>query len=143
GHLDRHADILAHGELGKDLRHLERARHALLHALVLGQLRDVLALEDDASGGRRKETADQVEEGGLAGSVGPDHRAQLARLDGERDSIHGHQLAEMLADVLYLQHAHFVTLFLRIPSTPRGKKITMSMKKTPITDIQFSVWLET
>src|SRR6185312_10719574 len=141
--LHRHADVLAHGELGEDLGHLEGARHAELHALVLRDVRDVLPLEYDATRGRRKEAADEVEECGLARAVGADHRAQLARLDVERHAVHGHELAEMLRYVLDLKQAHFATLLFRIPRIPRGKKITMSMKNTPMNDIQFSVWLDT
>jgi len=143
GHLHGYAQVLAYRELGKDLGHLESARHAELHAIVLGHVRDVLPLEVDRARGGRKESADQIEERGLAGAVGTDHRAQLAGADREGDPVDGDELAELLARGAHLENAHAMAFRLSTPSTPRGKKSTTSMKNTPITDIQFSVWLET
>ena len=91
----------------------------------------------------REKAADQVEEGGLAGAVGADHRAQLARLDRHRHVVDGDQAAEMLRDVLDPQQAHDVAFRRMMPSTPRGKNSTISTKNRPMKDIQFSVWLET
>ena len=92
--------------------------------------------------GRREKAADQVEEGGLAGAVRADDRAQLAGLDRHRHVVDGDQAAEMLGDVLDPQQAHDVTLRRMMPSTPRGKNSTTSTKNRPMNDIQFSVWLE-
>ena len=68
--------------------------------------RDILAVEHDPAGARREESADQVEEGGLAGAVGADHGAQLARLDRHRHVVDGDQAAEMPRDVFDLEQAH-------------------------------------
>ena len=89
-----------------------------------------------------EKSADQIEEGGLAGAVGADHRAQLAGLDRHRDVVDGDQAAEMARDVLDLEQAHDVALRRMMPSTPRGKNSTTSTKNSPMNDIQFSVWLE-
>ena len=42
---------------------------------------------------RRDVAGDQVEQGGLAGAVGADHRQRLAALDGEVDAVHGFERA--------------------------------------------------
>ncbi len=78
----------------------------------------------------------------LPGAVGADHRPQFARLDGEGDIADGDQAAEVARDVLDLKQGHGATLRRKMPSTPRGKNSTTSTKKSPMKDIQFSVWLE-
>ena len=88
------ADVLEHGELGKDFGDLEGARHAQRDPLVGGEAGDVAAVEQDRPGGRREEPADQVEEGGLAGAVRSDDRAQLALRHGHRYVAHGDEIAE-------------------------------------------------
>jgi hypothetical protein len=60
----------------------------------------------DAAFGRAEEAADQVEERRLAGAVGADHGAHLARLDGERDIAHGDKAAERLRHVVDFEQAH-------------------------------------
>ena len=113
------------------------------HALFGRKRRDVAAVEQDRARGRREEAADQIEERRLAGAVGADHGAQLARLDGERDVVDGDQAAEALRDVVDLEQAHALAALRSMPSTPRGKNSTTSTKNSPMNDIQFSVWLET
>ena len=140
--LDGDAQILAHRELGKDLGDLKGARDAAPDAPRRQQIRDVLAVEQDAAGGRGQKSADQIEEGGLAGAVGADHRAQLAGLDGHRDVVDGDQAAEVARDVLDLEQAHGAALRWMMPSTPRGKNSTTSTKNRPMNDIQFAVSLE-
>src|SRR5207244_12367321 len=77
--LDRHADILEHGELGKDARDLKRPRDSATATRGRGERRDVVAVEEHATRRRRQQTGDQMEERRLAGPVRPDDRAQLAR----------------------------------------------------------------
>ena len=75
GYFRRDTDVFEYRQFGEDFGDLESPRHPSRHALMRGKPRDVLAVEDDAAGSRRKESADQVEEGGLAGAVRPDDRA--------------------------------------------------------------------
>ena len=102
----------------------------------------VFVSENDLSRGLREKAADEIEEGGLAGPVGADDGAQFARFDRHGYAVDGDQAAEMLRRVLDTQQAHDAVFRLMRPSTPRGKNSTISTKKRPTNDIQFSVWLE-
>ena len=85
---------------------------------------------------RREQPADEVEEGGLAGAVGADHRAQFALLDREGDILDRDQAAEGPGDAARFEQAHGVCFRLMAPSTPRGKNTTVNTKKRPRIDIQ-------
>jgi hypothetical protein len=135
------ADVLEHGELGKDFRDLEGARHAHSDPLVGGEAGHVAALEHDRARRRREEPADQIEEGGLAGAVRSDHRAQLALGNGHRYVAHGDQAAEALGQALDLERAHAV-LRSTSPRMPRGKNSTINTISMPMNDIQLTVTLE-
>src|SRR5580698_4414074 len=109
------------------------------------KLGDVLAVEPDRARGRRKESADQVEEGGLAGAVRPDDGAHLAFGHIERDVAHRHQIAEAFCHVLNLENvdgAAHALLRCRKPSSPRGKNNTTSTNNSPTNDIQLTVMLD-
>ncbi len=47
----------------------------------------------DAALARRHVAGDQIEQGGLAGAVGADHRQRLAVFDGEAYGVHGFERA--------------------------------------------------
>ena len=74
-----------------------------------------------APGGRRKKAADQVEEGGLAGAVRPDDRAQFALRHVQRNVAHRDEIAEALGDVLDFENVHAL-LRCRKPSKPARKE---------------------
>ena len=57
-----------------------------------------VAPEEDLSRVVREIAGDQVEEGGLAGAVRPDDRAQIALGHGEVHAVHGLDAAEMLLE---------------------------------------------
>ena len=78
GNLRRNADIFEHRELWKNFGDLEGSGHAERHALMRGELGNVSAIERYGTGRWRKKPADQVEEGGLAGAIRPDDRAQFS-----------------------------------------------------------------
>src|ERR1019366_3958783 len=103
---------------------------------------DVAVAKADAAGAGREEAADEVEESGLAGAVGADHRVQIAGLDLEGYAIDGDQAAEGAHDIVDLEQAHACLVGRRMPSTPLVKNTTTSTKKMPISDIQLSVRLE-
>src|SRR5437868_7433104 len=105
-------------------------------------MRDVLPVEQDAAGGRGEKSADKVEKGRLACTIGPDDRPQLAVRDRHRHAADGDQAAEVARDVLDLEQAHDAALRWMMPSTPRGKNSTTSTKNSPINDIQFAVSLD-
>src|SRR5207245_2768351 len=60
--------------------------------LVVGQRRDVVAVEDVAAGGWLIEAADQVHQGALAGARGPHDGDELALRNVERNSFEGGDL---------------------------------------------------
>jgi hypothetical protein len=106
GDLCGDADVFEHGQFGKNFSDLESPGHAPRHPFMRGQAGDIATVECDAAGSRRKESADQVEERGLAGAIGPDDRAQLALCDVERNVAHRDQIAESLGDVVDVENVH-------------------------------------
>src|SRR5271166_925186 len=141
--LDRDPDVVGDRKFGKDLGDLEGPRHAARDTPFGRERGDVAAFEQDRARSRRKEAADEIEERGLAGAVWPDDRAQFARFDGHRHVVDRDEVAKALRGALDLKEAHALAALRSMPKTPRGKKRTTSTKTSPITDIQFSVRLET
>ncbi len=141
---DFHADphVIEHRELGKDFGDLERACNAERNALVRRQRRDVAAIEGHRSAGRLKKPADEIEERGLARPVWADDRAQLAGLDVKRNVLQRDEIAEALADIHDVEHAHVSPLRRSTPRRPRGKNNTIPMNSMPTNDIQFTVMLD-
>ena len=80
-------------------RHLEGAGDAEARALLRRQAGDVPALEMHGAGGRTEIAGQAVEEGRLAGAVGPDQPEHLALLDGDGGVVDGLEGAEGLGDV--------------------------------------------
>src|SRR6267378_3392560 len=134
--LGGHAHVVEHGDLREDVGDLERLGQAeAVHALGR-QPRDVLAPEADASGVRREQPRDDVEEGGLAGAVRSDHREDLAGLDAEAHVRQRGQRREALGDVVDLEDhaaARAREKIRRSPSSPRGMNSTMTMRTPPMT----------
>src|SRR2546426_943061 len=109
--------------------------HADLEVALLA-VRQVLRVRLDAPGVRREEPRDDVEEGGLAGAVRPDHREDLAGLDAEAHARQRGQRPEPLGDVVDLEDhavARSREKIRRSPSRPRGMNRTMTMRTTPMT----------
>src|SRR5579883_158699 len=141
----------------EDFGDLERPRHAELDAAMGGDQGHVAAVEQDASAGRRKEAAEQIEEGRLAGAVRADNGAELAARDGERYVAHRDEVAEALAHRIDFENgarrlgfacaarpsfaAHAPARLPIKPSRPRGKNRTTRTKSNPTKDIQFTVTL--
>ena len=55
--------------------------------LWVGKRRDVVAVEHDAAGARRRQPEDRADQRGLAGAVGAEQAGDAAGLDGERDAL--------------------------------------------------------
>src|SRR5690606_9687053 len=89
------------GQVLAQLDELERPPHAV--TAMRGDAGDVLALERDASGGRRLEAADHVEAGGLPRSVGSDQCGDPVAGDAERDVVERRQTTESHRDPVELQ----------------------------------------
>ena len=87
------AHVLEHAQVRKDVRDLVRLGDAQPCRRVLRHSGDVRALEPDAAGGRHGLAGDQAEEGGLAGAVGSDDRAQLAAAHAHVDVRHRQEAA--------------------------------------------------
>ena len=77
-------------------------------------LEEVLVLEVDGPRGGLVETAQAVEEGGLAGAVGTDQTDDLAGLDVEGDVVQGDDPSEAYAELTYLQDRQHCRLLSRI-----------------------------
>src|SRR5262249_8298860 len=92
--LGGHAHALQHGEVWKDVGDLVRLGDAEARDAMLGQHGDRAAVEPDATRGRRHPTRDETEEGGLAGAVRADDRAQLPALHLKIHLRHGQETAE-------------------------------------------------
>ena len=89
--------------LRKRLGELERAGLAYMRTSVSGQAGDVLSEEQDLAGGRRDLTVDQVEQRGLARTVGPDDGQAFADRDVEGDVLQDPDPTEELGQVLGLK----------------------------------------
>src|SRR5690606_12325632 len=75
-----------------------------------GELRDVGAIDEDATGGRPVDAGDQIEQGRLAGAAGPHQGDELTAFDDQfgipqwRDDLGA--LAILLAEALHVNQRH-------------------------------------
>ena len=67
---------------------------------------DLLVVEDQAALPRIVDPADQVEDGGLAGAVGPDDREDLPGLHVEADGVQRPDAAEVDGEAVGLEECH-------------------------------------
>jgi hypothetical protein len=88
-------DILAHAQMRKDRRNLERPHHAA--AGYVGGLEggDVAAVVENLSGRGVEKLCQEVEDGRLAGAVRPDQRVDRAAADREIHPLHRGEAAEL------------------------------------------------
>jgi hypothetical protein len=82
---------------------LQGARDAEAGELVRPDPAQRPALPGDLPGVRSDEAADDVEQRGLAGAVGPDEAEHLAVADVERHGVEGLEAAERDADVAHTE----------------------------------------
>src|SRR5262249_37245735 len=103
-------DVLVHGQAGERLHDLERTHDASPRHQMGRHARYVRAAVKDAAFAPRQEPADDGEQRGLTGTVGPDQRGDLAGRDGERNVVDGKEAAEAFEYVLdaneRLSHGH-------------------------------------
>ena len=75
---------------------LKGSRHTQPGQRIRLESRDIVPVEDHRSFVRRVEAGDDVEEGGLPGTVGADHADDLARVGVEVDVVDGLNASEPL-----------------------------------------------
>ncbi len=72
--------------------------------LVGGNSRDVGAVENDASGARRRKSQDRADKSGFAGAVGAEQTGNAAGFHCERDALQHISLVIGGVDVIDLEH---------------------------------------
>src|SRR2546430_726093 len=92
----RKPDRLERRQIGVELVDLKGARQAALHPRMHGQIRDIVAFEQDTAGIGFEYTGQEIDHGGLAGAVGADQRGARTGLDPERELAGDLQPAELL-----------------------------------------------
>src|SRR5205823_8796555 len=97
-------DRLTHCERRPEARVLERPAETGGGAAIGGPTSHVVAEDVDLSAVERLEAADEVEDGRLAGAVGPDEPQDLALVDGEVDAVHRGDAAVALGQAIRLEH---------------------------------------
>ena len=108
GHMDvaPDQDVLQHIGVVEQFNILEGARNAQPGNLVGHDTGDVAAFKMDAAGGRVIDAADQVEDGRLAGAIGPDDGEDAALLDFERHAVYRADSAKVHCKIAYREKAH-------------------------------------
>src|SRR4029077_10101527 len=90
--------VVEHRHAAEERDVLERTRDAECRDLRWSGAGYVVTLKDDRARVRPIEPADHVEERGLARTIRPNDRHQLAAADGERYALDGAHPAEMFRD---------------------------------------------
>jgi hypothetical protein len=137
----RQSQVLQHRQAREEIRALEGARDPAARDVVRGQPGERSAVEHDAARARRQVAGDEVEDRRLAGAVGPDERAALARRHLERHAVDGAERAEIAGEALDGQQAHARSPMRprSAPTIPPGAKSTNTMKVRPRMSIHRSV----
>ncbi len=95
--------VVDHRHSGQRLGDLEGPNHAEAGDRVGRAAEDVPAAERRRTSIRAVETGDHVEEGRLAGAVGPDQRGDRAVANPKAGTVHGADAAEALDDAVGLE----------------------------------------
>src|SRR5260370_773365 len=139
-------DGFRHRQLRENLDQLERTHQAAFGEPHRPDPGNALAHEQHLARGRGQEPGEQVDQGGLAGAVWPDHRDELVRLYGDTDIAQGAQFAEILADGSGLEergHGDFRACRQRRssarPASPPGNPMTMTARTAPRIKRQYCV----
>src|SRR5262249_26962598 len=90
--------------MGKYRRNLERSHQPEARHVGRRQRRDVLALVDDAAACGLEKLGQQIETGGLAGTVRSDQGMNGATLDTQVDASHGYKPGEVLGEILRFEN---------------------------------------
>ena len=119
--LQANAHVLQQSAVRKDGRDLKRANHAAAGNLCRRLAGDVHAIELDAAGAGLQKLGQQVETGGLAGTVGADQRMDGATLHCQIDLADGGKAFELFGELLGFENevAHALAV-----SPECGKQMT-------------------
>src|SRR5437773_6893237 len=129
------ATLSSTGRLRKQAVDLEGAAEAALHALRLRRPGHVIAAEQDAARGGTQGTHQHVDEGGLAGAVGPDERVALPGPQPEIDVLRDRQRAEAFAEAAGFENGIHLSIRPSIP--PRANRTTTTSSR-PMPRYQYS-----
>src|SRR5205823_2277940 len=99
----RKPDGLERRQVRVELVDLEGARQATQHALVHRQIGDVAIFEQDAPGIRSEHAGQEIDHGGLAGTIRADQRVACALLDNKRKVARDAQAPERFLQPSCLQ----------------------------------------
>ncbi len=142
----RGGDRLGHGEARKDRDELKRAREPAIGELHRADPGNAPSHEQDLAGGRLQQPGEQVDQGGLAGPVRPDHRDELAGVEPQAHVLERAQGPERLADIAGLEERRHAALRRSCrrrssarPARPVGKPITTTARMAPRTKRQYGV----
>src|SRR5262249_8633191 len=132
---DRGLQGLEHREIGKDLDELERAGHAEPRQAHRPGIADLAVLEADPSGAWPDDAGQNVDQGRLAGAVGPDDRDEFAVVHAEATAVEGADRAVELAEpVGFEDHARPAGAGRRRvarPTSPSGARMTITASIAP------------
>src|SRR5262249_22073946 len=142
---DGEGDVVERAELVEQVHQLEGPRDSGADALLHRLLRHVVPTQENLAFVRGQQSADQIDEGRLAGAVGPDECKDPPLLPAEVHAIHRAEFTELLHDRLGLeQHGHYVALRRDIrrsivPTMPVGSDRTSTTRITPRKSCQYTV----
>ncbi len=88
--LDRKKEILLHGQRRKQVEELEDEAQVLpseQRPLALGELGELSTRDPDGTGVGKVDPADEIEQGGLAGTTGAQQHDELARSEGDAEVV--------------------------------------------------------
>ena len=105
--LQREGDVLAHVHVRVEREELEDEGDVALGGALEG---DVLAVEQDRSGGRQLQPGDHPERRRLAAAGRAEHDEELAVRDGEGRILHRDEFGELLSEVLDADLGHRASL---------------------------------
>lgn len=112
--MEPHHDVFKHRHLAEELDILKGADHAEGGEFLRRQPGHVSAVEQNRSGSGGVDAGHDVEQRGLAGTVGTNDAGDTSTLNGKGNVIKGRNTAEALGDSLNLKHR-------RLPY-PRGNE---------------------
>src|SRR6266511_2796018 len=143
---DGERDVVGTGEVIEQVDDLEAPRDARLDALVRRLAGDVVVLEDDLSAVGPQEAAHEIDEAGLARTVGADQGEHFTLVHDEVDCVHRAVLAERLGQRLGREKTHFSAPFFILeaswsiaPMLPFGSASTRTTSTVPRRSCQYTV----
>ena len=112
--VDGQLHLAVDGQIGCELRDLERTRETTLHAFGLGKVRHVLPTEPHATLAGCEHAGDEVDQRGFARAVGPDKTHPVTRVQRKRHVARDVQTPERFVQLAHIEQR------LRTHATPRA-----------------------